>query len=66
MTFVEKELFCLICALTLSPPEYFDMPNHRGGGQIQPAHIRWPLEVSEATVEATKQKNIVPDIVLYL
>ena len=36
------------------------------GGLIQPAGKRWPPEASEATVEATKQKNIVPDIVLDL
>ena len=51
--------------LTLSPPEYFDMLNHRGG-QILPAGKRWSLMASEATAEAKKQKNIVPDIFLYL
>ena len=51
--------------LTLSGPEDFDMLKGRGG-LIQPAGKRWPLEASEATVEATKQTNIVPDIFLYL
>ena len=50
--------------LTLSDPDYLDTLN-TWGGLIQPAGKRWPLEASEATVEATKQKNIVPDIVLY-
>ena len=36
------------------------------GGQNLPAGKRWPLEASDATVEATKQTNIVPDIFLYL
>ena len=55
-----------LIGLTLSGPEDFDSLKGRGGGLIQPAGKRWPLEASEATVEATKQTNIVPDIFLYL
>ena len=52
-------------ALTLSDPGFLDTLN-TWGGLIQPTGKRWPLEVSEATVEATKQTNIVSDIFLYL
>ena len=51
--------------LTLSDPEYLDTLN-TWGGQNLPAGKRWPLEASDATVEATKQTNIVSDIFLYL
>ena len=54
-----------IDGLTLSDPEYLDTLQ-TWGGQIVPAGRIWPLEASEATVEATKQTNIVPDIFLYL
>ena len=37
-----------------------------GGGQNLPAGKRWSLMASEATAEAKKRKNIVPDIFLYL
>ena len=52
-------------SLTLSDPEYL-ATLQTWGGQIVPAGKRCPLEASEATVGATKQTNIVPDIFLYL
>ena len=51
--------------LTLSGPEDFDRPKGRGGKNL-PAGKRWSLMASEATAEAKKRKNIVPDIFLYL
>ena len=51
--------------LTLSDPGFLDTLN-TWGGQILPAGKRWSLMASEATAEAKKRKNIVPDIFLYL
>ena len=58
--------FLIIGGLTLSGPEYFDMPKGRGGGLIVPADERWPLMASVATEETSNQSNIAPDIFLYL
>ena len=51
--------------LTLSDPEDLDTLKTRKGSDL-PGGERWPLEASEAIVEATNQTNIVPDIFLYL
>ena len=55
----------MVTSLTLSDPDYLDTLN-TWGGLIQPTGKRWPLEASEATLEATKQTNIVPEIFFYL
>ena len=55
---------CTGC-LTLSEPGFLATLQGRGGQNL-PAGKRWPLEASDATVEATKQTNIVSDIFLYL
>ena len=51
--------------LTLSDPEDLDTLKTWGWPDMTIGE-RWPLEASEAIVEATNQTNIVPDIFLYL
>ena len=54
----------MIC-LTLSDPEYFNTLKTRKGSDL-PGGKRWPLEASETTAEPTNQRNIIPEIFLYL
>ena len=61
-------MWCYISYVFINPVRagLFGHASGPGGGLNVPTGERWPVMASEATAEAKKRKNIVPDIFLYL